>query len=141
MTVINPGRLLASDIADFLVAQGFPGVPSLDGKLPAGPDKVIVCTRTGGPGLSLEGLIDNVSFQLRSRGGQNDPNSAETLAWTVDEMLVPPPLSPPLTHGMVGSQYVVQVQRVGGPPSFLLLDSARRVHLTCDYIFSVARVP
>lgn len=136
-----PGQITAKDVADFLVAQGMPAVPSLDGKLPAGPDLVCVVTRTGGPGTSLNGVLDNVSFQLRFRGKQNDPGSCEDMAWTADFILAPPPLEAPLAGGMIGSQYVVQVMRVGGAPSFLLFDSARRTHMTGNYIFAVSRVP
>lgn len=138
MTVI-PGRLTSADIAGFLTAQGLTAAPSRDGRLPDQPDKLIVVTMTGGPGLTVEGVFDNVSAQLRVRGDQNDPDSAEDLAWATDYLLVPPPLAPPLLPGMIGGQYVQGVTRVGGPPAFLMRDSARRTHFTGNYIFAVAR--
>lgn len=136
---VRAGQITANDVAGFLTAQGFKGRASLDGKLPDVPDSMVVVTRTGGPGESLEGAIDDVSFQLRCIGAQNDALSAETMAWDIDFMLCPPPpLS--LLAGLIGAQYVTKVQRVGAPPTFFLLDIAGRTHLTGNYIFSVSRV-
>lgn len=135
-----PGQITSKDIADFLQAQGFPTFASRDGKLPPMPNKVVVITQYGGPGFSEDGVFDNVSYQMRCRGGQNNPLSAEQMAWDLDGLLVPPPASRPLAPGLVGSQFVSRVTRAGGPPSFLLLDTSRRTHFVCSYTFKVARI-
>lgn len=129
------GGLTSKDVADFLVAQGFPAL-SFSGHLPSQPDRLVIVALTGGPGLSIEGVYDNVSFQIRTRGKQRDDASAEEDAWAIDRML--------LEHsvpGTFGPQWVNRISRVGGPPGFLMRDSANRVHLTCSYVFAVARYP
>lgn len=132
------GMLLAADIVDFLVAQG---LPAYDSKMPVSPDQVIVVTCTGGPGLTQNQAFDNITAQLHYRGAQNDPATCEEMAWTVDHMFVPPPPAPPMLQGNVGSQFVSQISRTGGPPAiFGSVDGSRRLHITGNYVFTVARV-
>lgn len=134
------GRLTSQDVADFIAAQGFETFSSRNGKLPQQPDAVVIITQTGGQGLQSDGVLDDVDFQLRFRGAQRDEDSAELMAWTVDQMLVPPPGQPPLGPGLVGSQFVSRIERAQGPPRYLTRDSAQRTHIVCYYTFTVSRV-
>lgn len=136
MTAPVVGGLTSRDVAGFLKAQGFPA-EAFDGHIPSQPDRLVIVALTGGPGLAVEAAFDNISFQIRVRGLQRekiDGPTAEDDAWAIDRML--------LEHavpGQIGAQWVNAISRVGGPPGFLLRDSAQRIHLTCNYIFAVAR--
>jgi hypothetical protein len=135
-----PGQIDPQDVVAWLTDQGMTAKASYDGLLPPSPDLLVVVAQTGGPGFSVEQAYDSVSFQLRSRGLQRDGGvSARDLAWQADFALIPPPMAAPLVPCMIGSQFVNLVTRVGGPPAFLLRDSAGRSHYVCSYIFSVAR--
>lgn len=139
MTSLRPGQITVGDVADFLVAQGFNGRASYDGKIPDMPDNTVIVTRNGGPGESLDGYVDTVSFQLRTIGPQRDAIAAETTAWDLDFMLCPPPPES-LRAGLIGTQQVVKVTRQGSPPTRDRTDTASRTHLVCSYLLSVSRV-
>lgn len=147
------GALTTADVADFLIANGvavpassgnrsLPQAVSFDGTMPKTPDRVLVIAMTGGPGLSVEGLFDTVSFQIRTRGkaaiggrAAEAGLDAEQIAWSVDAFLLA------VRGGVhVGSQFVNLIDRVGSPPTFLLREpGSGRVHMTGNYLFSVAR--
>lgn len=136
-----PGQISPQDVATFLSDAGLPAVASFDGHLPASPDELVVIAMTGGPGMTVDGVLDGVSFQVRSRGEQGGAGTdVWAMAWAIDGLLVPPPASAPSSPCRVGSQFVSEISRVGGPPAFLLRDSARRAHYTGNYIFTVSRV-
>lgn len=139
MTAPLVGQISPADVAAFLTAKGFTTAVSYNGHLPPAPDPLVVIAPTGGPSFSVEQAFDNVSFQIRTRGKQSDDAGAWQLAWDVDYALIPPPLAAPAFPAMVGTQFVVKVSRVGGPPAFLLRDSGRRANYTGNYIFQVAR--
>lgn len=109
--------------------QHGPGDP-----LPSQPDRLYVVARTGGPGWQLDGVMDDISFQIRTRGGQNDYDDAENLALVADRAILDASWPQP-----IGGWHTTNAQRVGGPPSFLIRDQARRTHFTCNYVLSIAR--
>lgn len=137
MTVI--GQITPDDIVTFLATLGVEAFASYDGHLPDSPDQVVAVAMTGGPGYTFEQALDNVAFQMHTRGAANDDKDAALLAWQVDYALVPPPLADPCVPAMVGSQRVQMIQRAGGPPAFLKRDDNRRAHYTGNYIFTVTR--
>lgn len=95
------------------------------------PDKAVFLTPTGGPGYTTEeGGTDAWSFQARTRGPSDDPLSPEAAATLLDWMILHAPH--PVT---VDGVPVLNVQRLGGPPSPLPLDpSDRRFEFVCNYV-------
>lgn len=97
------------------------------------PDKAVFITPTGGPGyVTEEGGADAWSFQARLRGGADDPlgaqASAQLLDWTI--LNGPHPVQ-------VDGVNVLNVQRLGPPPSALPLDqNDRRFEYTANYIIT-----
>lgn len=100
-------------------------------ELPDIPDNCVVLTRYGGPGLDADGAIDDVSWQVRSIGRQNDYDSAETIADAIDIAFI----SHYSRH--VGGVWVPRIRRVGGAPAPLMVDSGDRTHFVCSYVVSV----
>jgi hypothetical protein len=105
-----------------------------DGSIIKSPDRLVILTRTGGPGLAYEGLFDGISFQARTRGAQGDPDDAEDIAGYVDSAFVD--ASTPFD---MSGHHVTRISRLGGPPAFLLTDSAGRTHLTANYVILASR--
>jgi len=126
--------LISEDVKAFLVAQGITAPIITEGDVPEMPDRVIVIQMTGGPGEAGERTRDNVSFQIRTRGKQRVPGDGGAFAREVDDAFLG--AVPPLT---MGTRRVIALQRFGGPPSYLLRDSAERVHHACNYLAHVIR--
>lgn len=104
------------------------------GQIIPAPDRLVIITRTGGPGLAYEGLFDGISFQARVRGAQRDPDDAEELAGLIDSAFID--ASTPLD---LGGHWVTRISRLGGSPAFLLTDPAGRTHLTANYVILASR--
>lgn len=87
----------------------------------------------GGPTL-YERTFDTPTVQVQVRGPQNDPATAEALAYELDQALLTP-------AGVfdVGPTRVIASDRFGGPPRLLLRDAARRSIFVATYIFTTAR--
>lgn len=94
-------------------------------------DFVVVLSIDGGLGLQLEGLLDNVSWQVRVVGGQNLYALTEQLAEDIDRTLLSVPA------GRYSGLRVLTPYRVGGPPQHLSFDSAERTTFVCSYFFDV----
>lgn len=107
-------------ITDVLIYPG-PDLPDV-------PDRHVIWTRYGGPGYEGgEHALDNVSWQARCVGFQDNYNSAEEIADLIDLALTN------LRSQHVGGVWVTQVQRVGGAPAPLVKDDAERTHFVCSY--------
>lgn len=127
--------LTAQAVADWLKDRGVDAPFHTDGTIPPGiPGRLVVVTKLGGPGESGERTRDTLSFQVRTRGNQNDPVSAEALAGQVDDvfMAAVPPVS-------IDGTRVISIQRQGGPPGFMLRDDARRGNFACSYLLETMR--
>lgn len=100
-------------------------------ELPDTPDDSVIWTRYGGPGEDADGALDEISWQARCIGKQNDYNSAESLADAIDLNMI--------SHfsSKVGDLWVSQIRRAGGAPASLLTDNAERTHFVCSYVVSV----
>lgn len=94
-------------------------------------DLTIVCSIDGGNGIILDGLLDNVSWQIRVFGDQSLYASAEALAKAIDTGFLNTP------SGNYHGERVVTIQRVGGRPQHLLFDDAERTQFVCSYFFDV----
>ena len=101
-------------------------------ELPDIPGRYVVWTRYGGPGIEVDGVFDDRSWQARVVGRSHDYNSAEDVADVIDEAILSH-----MSHVKIGGRAVPQLQRVGGAPSPLLTDDADRTHFVCSYTASV----
>lgn len=108
---------------------------------PLDPDKypgaMLVLQNYGGPGEDVEGLLDDVSWQVRTIGRQSDYYDAENMANAIDIGL----LSWRSARMFDGGPWLTGIQRVGGAPSPLQRDNADRVHFVASYILSVELAP
>lgn len=97
------------------------------------PDRAVFLTSTGGPGyVTEEGGADAWSFQARLRGSADDPLGAQAAAQLLDWTILGGP-HPVHVDGIS----VLNVQRLGGPPSALPLDPAdRRFEYVANYILT-----
>jgi hypothetical protein len=92
--------------------------------------RVIFITMQPGPGLELEGLLDNPAFNIQCRGAERDYEDAEAIALEVDSII--------LEYGHLGfemSDVVVQMMdRTGGAPQQInIADRASRFAFSCNY--------
>lgn len=99
---------------------------------PEVPTHFVLVTPSGGAGLTVEDLFDARGFQIKSVGRQNDYDSAESMAWDIDALIIGVDSS-----RMIGSTYVLSFTRSGGPPEPLYTDDANRTHFVCSYTATV----
>lgn len=107
--------------------------------IPEVPDLLFVVTPTGGAGETLEGAADVSGFQLYTRGGQGEGQTAtgQRLALRADRLIRFAPF--PMTVADGGLR-LLRVQRAGGVPAALATDDdADRVSFTCHYLTTVLR--
>jgi hypothetical protein len=110
---------------------GFPLLPGPE--IVDDPDQAVFLTPSGGPGYTTEeGGTDAWSFQARLRGPADDPLGAQAAAQLLDYTILHGP-RPAQVNGVP----VLNVQRLGGPPSALPLDpSDRRFEYVANYILT-----
>lgn len=126
----------SSELAAWLDAAGIKELMYYDGQDLGEVEQdlaVVLTLRGGGPSLN-ERTFDTPTLQVITRGSQNDPKSAEDLAFKVDDALLIP------DRTVIGETYVASIDRLGGPPSLLQRDTARRNIFTCNYFFQSARM-
>lgn len=114
--------------AKYLGLEFYPG-PNMPDET---ANRFVVLTRTGGPGLTTEDLIDVHGWQFRCVGEQNSYDDAEELAFALDAIV--------LNHGhsqAVDGLWMVEFHRPGSPPTQLLVDNADRTHFVASYLASV----
>jgi hypothetical protein len=91
--------------------------------------RVILLQPRSGPGLSLEGLYDNVGFAMNCRGAENNYEDAENIALDFDDVL--------LRHGnnvQMDDVHVQFIGRIGGGPTMITIDDPQsRFTWTCSY--------
>lgn len=92
-----------------------------------------------GIGMSVEGLYDKPFITVRAIGpqGVNNYDPAETLAFDVDQILVPISALP--GPFKMGGTRVLYVTRTGGAPQLVDFDSANRYHFQATYITEAQR--
>lgn len=124
------------DIGTWLRAAGLPSdaAISTDGEIPAMPDKLVVLTRTGGPGTLRQRTFDNATLQVITRAGQRNSEASEDFTQLVDDLFMA--VVPPVT---IGGKRVVSIDYSGGPPALLERDEAYRVLYVTSYVLQVAR--
>lgn len=77
--------------------------------LPDKPDRLVIVTRSPGPGETMDGLFDRPAFICRTRGSIRDPGSAEMDAMTLDNGIRR--ASIPM---LLGDSWVTSAIRLGG---------------------------
>lgn len=103
--------------------------------LPENPNYCVVLTRYGGAGLDADGALDVIAWQVRSIGKQNNYDSAEEIADTIDDGFLNHFSSYvfPNPEDLNEKIWVPSITRVGGAPNPLLVDDADRTHFVCSY--------
>lgn len=96
-------------------------------------DYVINLSIDGGDGLRMEGVLQNVSWQVKTAGPQSQYDKAEQLAWDVDRALLNWPPGRIAGTGLL----VSSIYRVGAAPTHFDIDDAERTQFVCSYFFDV----
>lgn len=125
--------LAVADLTAWLPTLGIDTVCQDGYWIPPGPDRVVLVTLAGGPGMLYERAYDRQAVAVRCRGLQRQPADAEALAAQVDAAILA--VVPPV---QVGSGWVNDIDRVS-PPRFTGSDKAFRAEFTATYLLSVAR--
>lgn len=102
--------------------------------LPDQPDRLVVVTMTGGPGLYLEGAYDRLTFQVLCRGDQAAQDEADDAARIVDGVLLTADM--PTIDGVP----TLGFSRVGGPPTPMAEDNGERPQSVCNYTITAASI-
>lgn len=123
-------------VADLIVWLPTLGITTLvqDGYyVPPGPDRLVLVTLAGGPGMLYERAYDRQAVAIRCRGLQRQPQDAEALAAQVDAAILG--ALPPV---QVGAGHVNDIDRIS-PPRYAATDKAMRAEFTATYLMTVAR--
>lgn len=125
-------------VAEGLAAKGYSGsqmplfdpgpftIARLQNKTPGSMVFLVV---GNGLGLAMEGILDRPFVVVRVLGPQNDYDSAERLAYDVDDVL--------LSVGgntLVGTAKTLFITRTGGSPQLVDFDPGDRYHFQQTYI-------
>lgn len=114
------------------IDEHFPRTPiSVGPELPEHASQCVVLSPFGGGGEQVDGLIEATGWQVRAIGKQNSYESAEDLAWSIDTFLRR------IRSGRYGGIYIVEIPRLGNPPTTLMVDDADRHHFVCSYMPTV----
>ena len=107
---------------------GYPLVPGP--YVPPSPDRLVVITNGGGPGVTTEEpATDAANYQVRLRGAPEDPLGAEQAAGDLDLLLTRARLP-----AQVDGEWLLACSRVGSGPSPLPWDpSDQRTEFTASY--------
>lgn len=98
--------------------------------------RIIYVSLSSGPGYSLEGVQDNVSFTVECRGADRNYDDAEYIAWDLDRAILLHGLNP---YEFADGTYMYAIVRSGGPPTQLVVaDTSGRYAFTCNYVVTVA---
>lgn len=131
-------RFSTDKLVSWLREHTSKGARVVGGRMPDTPNRVIVVSLGGGPGLSYEGLFDTVSFQIACRGAENYLGDAEAIALDVDDVLLN--VEDNFNFGVEGFEvFCNEIGRTGGAPSANSIpDSESRWTFTCNYYAQVS---
>jgi hypothetical protein len=136
LAITTPRTRIAIDwltLAGWDVTQesGYPLLPGPE--IVDEPDKAVFLTPSGGPGYTTEEAgTDAWNVQARLRGAADDPLGAQAAAQLLDYVILHGP-----RRVTVCGVPVLNVQRLGSPPTSLPLDpSDRRFEYTATYVIT-----
>lgn len=117
---------LTADIVGWIKSQGVSTAVVAGPYMPPLPERLVVVTRTSGPGLSTEGALDTTGFQVRTRGSGGYSANGEADAYLIDQLILFGDWPP----------NVKMINRSGGPPVPLAPapDSGERITWVCSYL-------
>jgi hypothetical protein len=123
------GRFTAQKLKDWLSGVIESGAPIIIGRVPDSGRFIKITLGGSAGGLQVEGLFDAPTFQIQCRGGENNYEDAEAIAYEIDSVMIGAP-----NNFMMGDVYVQTISRVGGAPQSLqLTDAQSRYVFTCNY--------
>jgi hypothetical protein len=110
------------------------GAKIVSGRLPATPNRIVGLVPTVGPGLVMDGLFDVVSFQVSSRGGENNFDDAQAIALEIDHIFIGRESEVSVENFWMENVYVNGIGRTGSSPvTTALPDAESRWTFTCTY--------
>jgi hypothetical protein len=126
-------KLICAEMQPTFAQRRIPCLAGAIGRaIPEGPDRIIVVTLTPGAGPSHEYAFEDTTFQVRCRGAELNYESAESLAFEVDNWLLS--LQMPWHLGPTNDPAIVTALGwVGGPPSQLGDDDQGRMSFVGNY--------
>lgn len=136
---VVPGVFDVAAVIGWLTAlPGAPAVPLLPGgtaaAVPDTPDEIGLITATGASDAGLDGLGIGPRFQLRFRGRQDVPLSADRLALAYDAAIFAADL-PAAVNGV----RLLSVRWAASGPAGLTAGVGRRPETACTYLFRIIR--
>lgn len=107
-----------------------PGPYTGESVLKHAPGKMVIVQRSGGGLMTTEKLIDSPVWVVYVIGDQGEPVQAvEARAMNLDAGLQAVDSSQD-----VQGTWTLSINRVGGGPELVNLDTAERLHFTCSYV-------
>lgn len=98
--------------------------------------RIIYVRLSSGPGYTMEGIQDNITFTVECRGADRNYDDAEYIAWDLDRSILRYGDQP---HTFGDGTYQYFIGRTGGPPTNLVVaDTSGRYAFTCNYYVTVA---
>jgi hypothetical protein len=132
-------QLTTTMLADYLRPLITSGPKVVAGRLPDMPNRCVAITKSGGPGLTMDGLFDVIVFIIQCRGGENNIADSETISGEIDDIFLGKHPIARSENFLIGDFWISQITRVGGGPTQLALpDSQSRWTFSCNYLVSVS---
>lgn len=112
-----------------------PDVVVVEGRITDMPDRVVAVRRGSGRGSVMEGLYERSTFIIRSRGGQNDLDDAESISHMVDSIV-----TNNACNLFYENRHVLATEWTGsGPQQITIEDPQSRFAFECAYDITSAK--
>lgn len=111
-----------------------PGPASVERLQQQSPHAMVFLTLGNGLGPTVEQLFDRPFIIVRVLGLQRNFDSAETLAYDIDKLLLEAG-----SNTQVGSAAALYITRTGGPPQLIDFDAGDRYHFQTTYLTETVR--
>jgi hypothetical protein len=132
-------RISTQKLVDWLKPQLSSGAKGFAGRVPDMPNRVWGLTLQAGPGLVMENTFEVISFQIVSRGGENNLADSEAIAFEIDDAILHCPDNFEIGSPGVDSVWCNEMGRSGGQPTQSpISDSESRWLFSCTYYAQVS---